>query len=249
MKILRQRSTLEGHFRANPFRHIYEIGDLDDFFWPRTTWLASHNEQTVVLLYQAETPVILALGAAKASAALLEESIEHLPDRFYAHLTPGIPQGLKKLHCSKPNTHLKMALQRCPQEQPGVEWLEPRHQEELLDFYRQAYPDNWFDPRMLDTGHYVARREKGTLLAVAGVHVYSERYRVAALGNVATHPTARGRGLASLVTGALCARLAKTVDHIGLNVHSQNRTAIACYQRLGFEIHSEYLETLITQSL
>ena len=34
----------------------------------------------------------------------------------------------------------------------------------------------------------------------------------------------------------------KTVEHVGLNVKADNRPAIACYQKLGFEIVGAYEE-------
>jgi GNAT superfamily N-acetyltransferase len=40
--------------------------------------------------------------------------------------------------------------------------------------------------------------------SVAGIHVYSPRQRMAALGNIVTHPAARGKGYASRVTARLC---------------------------------------------
>ena len=40
--------------RQNTFLHLYEIGDLDDFFWQYTTWYAlkvQNQIQQLVLLY------------------------------------------------------------------------------------------------------------------------------------------------------------------------------------------------------
>lgn len=60
---------------------------------------------------------------------------------------------------------------------------------------------------MIETGHYLGAFEGEEVVAIAGVHVYSERHRVAALGNVATHPRRRGQGLATAVTAALFRQL------------------------------------------
>ena len=75
---------------------------------------------------------------------------------------------------------------------------------ELDELYRAAYPGTWFTPRMLATGRYVGIRHDGRLACVAGVHVYSPTWGVAALGNVATLPELRGRGLARAACAALC---------------------------------------------
>ncbi|WMF04517.1 GNAT family N-acetyltransferase [Micromonospora robiginosa] len=88
---------------------------------------------------------------------------------------------------------------------------------------------------------------RGRLVAVAGVHVFSPRWRVAAVGNVTTHPGARGRGLAAGAVAALCARLAGSVDHITLNVRSDNAAAVRLYGRLGFTRVAGFTECALTR--
>jgi predicted GNAT family acetyltransferase len=113
---------------------------------------------------------------------------------------------------------------------------------ELKRLYQESYPGTWFDPRMLETGHYFGIRENGALISAGGIHVYSEKYRVAALGNITTHPGRRNKGYARVVTAGLCRSLYDRVDHIGLNVKADNAAAIACYTALGFEICASYAE-------
>ncbi len=113
---------------------------------------------------------------------------------------------------------------------------------DLKELYRMSYPDNWFEPRMLETGHYYGVRCGNNLVSVAGVHVYSQQYKVAALGNITTHPKFRGQGLATVVCAKLCQALLQTVEHIGLNVKTDNKSAIACYSKLGFERIANYEE-------
>lgn len=125
--------------------------------------------------------------------------------------------------------------------------LGPGDAEELRAFYREAYPHNWFDARMLETGKYLGLRatmsaSPGRLLAVAGIHVYSPTERVAALGNVATLPAARGRGLATVVCRALCRMLVGEGLRVGLNVARDNQPAIRCYESLGFVHEADYEE-------
>jgi ribosomal protein S18 acetylase RimI-like enzyme len=114
-------------------------------------------------------------------------------------------------------------------------------------FYAAAYPDNWFDRRMVETGQYVGVWDGARLLCVAGVHVYSARTRVAALGNIATRPEARRQGLARRATAALCRSLRRHVDTIGLNVHAENAGAIRCYRGLGFAVVTPYAERWLTR--
>ena len=117
---------------------------------------------------------------------------------------------------------------------------------ELQALYTVAYPGNWFNPRMLETGQYVGLRDAdGALVCAAGVHVYSAEYRVAALGNIATHPGHRGRGLAAITTAGCCQRLLQTVDLIGLNVRADNAAAIRAYEKIGFEVRAVYHEWMM----
>ncbi|MFL5704574.1 MAG: GNAT family N-acetyltransferase [Ktedonobacteraceae bacterium] len=114
--------------------------------------------------------------------------------------------------------------------------------DELETFYADSYPGNWFDPRMLETGCYYGLRRNKQLASVAGIHVYSPRYKVAVLGNVTTHPDYRGQGLATAVCAKLCQALLRTVDYVGLNVKTDNLSAIKCYERLGFAPIATYEE-------
>jgi predicted GNAT family acetyltransferase len=86
---------------------------------------------------------------------------------------------------------------------------------------------------------------RGRLVSAAGVHVYSEHYRVAAIGNVVTHPAHRNRGYAGLVTARLCRSLLEKVEHVGLHVKADNAAALACYRKLGFEIIASYREFMV----
>jgi predicted GNAT family acetyltransferase len=67
------------------------------------------------------------------------------------------------------------------------------------------------------------------------------------LGNVATIPAARGRGLAT----AACARLCRVllddgIDVISLNVRADNAPAIRAYEKLGFAYAADYVEVMLT---
>jgi ribosomal protein S18 acetylase RimI-like enzyme len=251
MRELRDRDRiLDALARDDRGLHIYEIGDLDDFFFPWTRWLAPDSgPPPVALLYTApRVPVLLALtrrhGA--ALAALLAEA--ELPPRMHAHLSPGLVDALAPRYRVEPHgPHDKMLLRRPVDADAPAVRLGPPDRERLLAFYRESYPGNWFEPRMLETGQYHGVVEDGVLRAAGGVHVYSPRHAVAAIGNVAVDPAHRGRGLGRAVTAAICRSLAAAgIADIGLNVLGDNRAAIACYRRLGFEKIAEYDELLLT---
>jgi ribosomal protein S18 acetylase RimI-like enzyme len=250
---LHDRDEIERVLRRDVFLHIYEIGDLDDFFWPYTTWYAlADREDThgLVLLYSGmPLPVVLGLARdAGPSMRRLLGSVRHLlPRRVYAHLSPDLITELAQDFAVEPfGEYQKMALTDLSRldsvDAARVRALSVADLPDLRSLYDTSYPGNAFDPRMLQTGQYYGIRHEGCLVSVAGIHVYSERYRVAALGNVTTHPQYRGRGLSTAVCGRLCRALLQKVDHIGLNVKLDNASAIACYERLGFSAVAPYSE-------
>ena len=105
----------------------------------------------------------------------------------------------------------------------------------MIQLYKESYPENWFDQRMLETNQYFGVWKDDKLVSIAGIHVYSEVYRVAALGNITTHPFYRNNGYGTLVTARLCQSLSEKVDHIGLNVKSQYVNPMGIPQNQLFE--------------
>ncbi len=252
---LHDKNEIQACFSSNIPLHLYSLGDLDDFFWPHTTWYAlkdSDGLKAVALLYsETALPVLLALAEETTHIRKLLQSITRLlPGRFYAHLSPGLEDAFEGSRTLVSHgRHYKMALTSRPLlDAVDTSQVVPLTLNDLGDIeklYEQSYPGNWFEPRMLATKQYYGIRETEGLVSVAGVHVFSPSYKVAALGNIATHPNFRGRGLGRAVTAKLCQSLLEAVDHIGLNVQMDNVEALRCYRRLGFEVVAEYEEFLV----
>jgi ribosomal protein S18 acetylase RimI-like enzyme len=131
----------------------------------------------------------------------------------------------------------------------GVDRLGKRDLDEMQALYDASYPGHWFSAAMLDNGPYVGLRdEAGELLSIAGVHVYSESYAVAALGNIVTHPELRGRGFGKRATAGLCQALLPGVKTIALNVQAENDAANKLYAGLGFQAIADYGEYMLVSS-
>ena len=250
---LDDRELLASTLRRNAAAHVYELGDLDDFDWPHTVWFGWGSEsrlEEVALLYtQPRIPVLIAIAdpPARAMTELLAEITWSLPSVLYAHASPGLLETLaERYSVDDPAPHLKLALTQTDlleQHALTTEILTRDDLAEISTFYDSAYPGTWFVPRMLDTGRYVGVRRDGRLACIAGVHVYSPTWRVAALGNVATLPELRGQGLARGACASLCQLLLRDgIATIALNVRADNASAIASYTRLGFEPVAEYVE-------
>ena len=255
--VLHAKDEILQFLQQDTFLNIYSIGDLDDFFWPYTIWYGLRERDTlqaILLLYVGQPlPVLLALATPSETPYLetLFQVVSHLlPRRFYSHLSSGL-EGVaaQKFHLEPHGEHYRMGLVDptllTPIDTTAAIPLTGEDLPAITRFYEAGYPGNWFDARMLETGQYFGVMGAEGLASVAGIHVYSEQYRVAALGNIATLPHYRGQGLGKVVTARLCQSLAKRVDHIGLNVKANNQPAIGLYQRLGFEVVGRYGEYML----
>lgn len=252
---LHDKKAIEGFLRKNTGLHIYSLGDLDDFLWPYTTWyaLTSNNTlQAIALHYTGlSLSTLLALSEQpKVMSDLLESIVPILPCKFYAHLSPDLERVFQEGYELEPHgEHYKMALKdssavKSVDCSPVIR-LSESDLNDITRLFKESYPGNWFDSRMLETNQYFGIRQDGKLVSIAGVHVYSKTYRVAALGNITTHPAWRNKGYGRMVTARLCQSLSKDIDCIGLNVKTDNHSAISCYKRLGFEIIASFGEFLV----
>ncbi len=253
---LHNKNQIELFLRRNTFVNIYSIGDLDDYFWRSTTWYAlaeGEKIKAIVLMYSGlKQPTLLALcddDAIPYLQELLDSIIYLLPKTFYCHLSLGLADSLQTHYkVESHGKHYKMALNDASSlthiDTSQVVPLSKEDLGELQRFYTKAYPSHSFEPSMLDTKQCLGIKGENGLISVAGVHVYSERYKVTALANIATDPDYRRHGYGKAVIAGLCKQVQGHVDHIGLNVKSINMPALRCYESLGFEVIGSYEELI-----
>jgi ribosomal protein S18 acetylase RimI-like enzyme len=259
---LHDRDQIEAYLRLQPDTHVYSLGDLEDDFWPHTSWFGATEGSEIkaicLVFWLYDPPIVIAISEPENEAMplLLASIAGELPDNAAIHLGPealGVLDGAFKVSPLVP--HWKMALKN-PARLEAADTSRVRQLnhddvpriEALFDaVYRGAEVRNIFYPSMLDIGPYFGVEESGSIVSTAGVHVYSTRYGVAAIANVATHPDARGRRLATAVVARLASELALRCDHIGLNVAQTNAPAIRAYRNAGFEIVAEFHEGTITR--
>jgi RimJ/RimL family protein N-acetyltransferase len=254
---LHDREAIASVLARDPLLNLYAIGDLDDRFWPYTTWFGYVGDDApreIAFLYiHDQLPVLIALSREPVDMmrSLVAGLIPVLPRRVYTHTSPGVIAALARDYRVTPHG----LLHRMSMEEPSRLEMIPAGDavplgtadlDHVRALYRDSYPGNWFDPWMIETGCYFGIRREGALVCVAGVHVASRSRRVAALGNIATRPEHRGRGLAATATAALCRHLRGElgIDRIGLNVKADNVAAISCYTRLGFRAIASFEESM-----
>ena len=244
---LHDKHEIEPFLRQNLFTHLFECSDLDDHYWPYTIWFGLKDGgdlRQVALLYTGlPTPVLLANAdrPCEMMSDLVQRIVPLLPRRVYAHMHPTHVDAIADHFSVMPRgLFYRMGLLNTSRiwdmDTSRVEGLSESDIPALEALYRVSYPDNSFRPQFVKTGWYYGIRHGSTIISVAGVHVCAPAYKVAALGNVTTHPRLRGRGLSRAACARLCQSLMHHgVEHIGLSVKTDNASAIACYTRLGFE--------------
>ena len=143
-----------------------------------------------------------------------------------------------------PRTMLRMHVTRDrfrPVDGPTFR-LRPTHVGVLNQLYRSDGGTGSYGPRHLAEGCYHGVREGRRLLAVAGTHSVGPGAGIAVVGNVYTHPSARGRGLATRVTSAVTASLLENHRDVVLSVDATNAPALRAYRRLGYRAAGEIVE-------
>jgi ribosomal protein S18 acetylase RimI-like enzyme len=246
-------------FNKDPVLFAYHIGDLDDFYFPDCQWAVTYGylpyiQEAVLVYYGGATPTVLAFGLSDQFPRLIEDMLGILPSKFYCHYQSEGAVFLASEFSEKPlGTHWKMKLEQFTpfvtmDTADDIVKLGPIHERELQELYERAYPDNYFTKRMLLTGKYIGIRRDSRIAAVAGVHVCSDEYQIAVLGNITTDPEFRGQGLATTLTSHLTEQLMREGKLVCLNVQADNAPAIRCYQKLGFVKVHEYEEGLFTRA-
>jgi predicted GNAT family acetyltransferase len=257
----RDRGRLEAFLRRDAATQIYALADLDAFFWPETTWYAwveggDRIDAVCLVLERLSPPIVYAVcsPAHEPTGLLLDGVRELLPPRFFANLSSDLIERLRPHFAIVSESRFqKMFLPSkvsLPSESAEFEELAPADYDELRNFYVEldeepGEDERVFETYMLEMGPYLGVRDCGKLIAAGGVHLVSRRYGVAALGNIATHPAWRRKGLARSITRALCARLRSEVELIGLNVMTSNTAAVRCYEDIGFRPLCSYIEGIL----
>jgi ribosomal protein S18 acetylase RimI-like enzyme len=225
--------------RDRPYS-AYAIGDLESGMYEQCTWAGAAREGQVgalALHFRGLTlPALLLMGDPDGLRAILGRELR--PPRAYltcreAHL----PLTHAFYAWEKTDAMWRMALQHerfRPVPGDAVR-LTPDHLAQLVELHEREGGPDAFMPAQLAHGVFYGAYAAGRLATVAGTHLVSPTYGVAAVGNVYTHPAYRGRGYGTQVTGAVVAELLRMgLRDVVLNVRQDNDTAVRLYERLGF---------------
>ena len=102
-----------------------------------------------------------------------------------------------------------------------------------------------FGPRSPELGTFLGIRSGGQLVAMAGERMKPAGYTE--ITAVCTHPEHRGRGHAQALLGALSRAMLASSETPFLHVFSENKPAIALYERMGMSIRRRLHVALLTR--
>jgi RimJ/RimL family protein N-acetyltransferase len=249
------KSQLERFLSRDKHLNMYSLGDLDNRFWGHNIWYSQKNGKDIRNLIQIYTgfdiPTLISFPEDLESyKPFFDKVAAYLPVKLMFHLLPDTLDVYKQYYqVSSLKRMLNMGLKdtssiKSYQTEETIP-LKMSHITKIKQLYAEAYPDNYFDPEMLKTGMFYGILIDNRLVSIAGIHVYSPRYKIAALGSITTHPDYRNRGFAGMLVAKVCSELLKKVDTIGLNVSADNGSAIHLYEKLGFVKNKELIEGIL----
>ena len=249
---LTDREELLEFLMKDRLANAYLLGDLDPAYHQFCEWYGSRQDdgtlRNVMLVYIGlSLPVVIMSGNGEGLKKFLEDSRSVVPDRFHFHVQEEQMAAVQQVYPTKgAEAMIRMGLEREDFEplsqDDRVERLGHRDTAAIMELY-EHYPDNFFEPYQLETGFYFGIRDEGErLVSMGGVHVLSEDYDVAVIGNLVTHSDHRGQGLATVVTARLVEELFERVSLLALNVGKQNEPAVRLYENIGFEANNIFYE-------
>lgn len=246
VKEVHDKNEIYAFLAQDRYYAAYAIGDLEPGLFELCGWYVTVQDgrkSAITLCFRGlSPPALFAMGSTEGLLPLLQE--ESLPERVYLTGQPEhLPLFRETFSLGAVEDMLRMVLE------PGdfrphygrAIRLSRQHLPSLERLYRR---EGVFAPYQLDSGVYYGLEVGGELVSAAGTHLISPTYRIAAVGNIFTHPSHRGQGYATACTGAVVEELLSRSLEIVLNVARSNEVALGLYKRLGFREYCPFIEAL-----
>ena len=252
---IKGREELMSFLARDPRLSVYFIGDLDSRYFEKCQWFAlkdlNNKIISLILLYHhPKVATILSIGEPEGVKEIIEKKKNVWPAKFHSHICLDHVSIFEKHYRLSDKTNVlrmikeKEAMEVFPPEQnyKQVIKLTDNHREQIYDILKDL-PENFFTLEDLKSNYYFGIFHESKLVTMSGVQVVSEKFKVAALGNIVTKKNYRRQNYSTICTEYLIKELLKVVDIVSLNVVSDNFGAIDMYKKLGFHIHSKLLLT------
>jgi RimJ/RimL family protein N-acetyltransferase len=248
VKQLTGKDHILSYLETDRLYAAYAIGDLEPELFDQSTWFGAETKgqlHAVTMHFRGvKMPVLFLMGETEGVRIILEEALH--PERVNINCrAEHLPMTRDIYLWDEPIAMLRMAL-KTEALQPVISnciRLNPDHADLLRKLYEHGGGDG-FSAGQIEHGVFYGVFNNSQLLAVAGTHLVSRAYNVAAVGNVFTHPSHRGHGYGTAATNAVLAELIGRggIHDIVLNVRQNNTSAVHIYKKLGFECCCNFFE-------
>jgi ribosomal protein S18 acetylase RimI-like enzyme len=225
----------------------YAIGDLEPHLFAQSTWVGAEKAgrlQALALHFCGlKLPVLFLMGDTDGLRAILDSTL-HLEQAYITCRKEHLAMIRDFYAWDRVIPMWRMVLE--PERFQGTKGdcirLTPAHSDQLAELYALGGGIG-FSATQVQYGVFFGIFVERKLVAVAGTHLISATYGIAAVGNVFTHPNHRKRGYGTATTSAVVTELLQSGIHdIILNVSQDNAGAIRLYERLGFKRYCPFLE-------
>ena len=244
---LTERPPIQAYLETDRLYTAYAIGDLEPGMYEQCRWVGAETEEklhALVLLYQGLTPPALFLmGDPSGLRAILDGDL--FPEQVYLTCRPGCVEMTRAFYAWERETAMwRMVLPPARFRHVAGDCipLTPTHADQLTQLFTLG-GGLAFSPEQIARGVFYGILVEGRIVAVAGTHLVSPTYSVAAMGNIFVHPDYRGRGYGTATTSAVANELLQRgIRDVVLNVAQDNAPAIHVYEKLGFECYCPFYE-------
>jgi ribosomal protein S18 acetylase RimI-like enzyme len=248
VRILSNKDEILAFLQRDRLYAAYAIGDLEPSLFAQCQWFGAEDNgklRALALLFTGLDPhALFTMGDNDGLAVILGSALQ--PERAYFMSRPEHLKVLEaRYELGAVQQMLRMVITPAdfrPVSGPVIR-LNSGHLEQLKALYRLGGGEA-FAPYQLRDGVYYGIEVNGQLVSVAGTHLISPTFGVAAVGNVFTHPNHRRRGYATACTSRVVEQLLAQGLDVILNVNRENTEAIGIYERLGFRRYCPFIEVL-----
>ena len=244
------RRELGGMMAADRPLAAYALGNLERSPFSSTDFFVGDGPagRGIVMHSHGRGLTTITLGASEAVAAIL--SIH--PGARRSYLSTATPEQMptlrRVLHVSNelPMRRMSTTSDSFRARSGGVRRLTGSDARRLNQLYASGHGPAFYQAATIDQTVYYGVFEGPRLVAAAGSHVIAPGSGIAVLGNVFTHPSYRGLGLATLTTSAVTsALLDRDCPEIVLSVDPCNTPAVRAYLGLGYAFGSDVVEARV----
>jgi GNAT superfamily N-acetyltransferase len=245
--VLKDKHIILYYLEKDRLYAAYAIGDLEPQLFAQTTWVGAKETallQALALYFRGlNLPALFLMGDPNGLRAILENAL--CPEQAYLtcraeHLT--MTHDFYAWDETIPMWRMVLGSASFQPRKGDCVRLTPAHSSQLTELYSLGGGIG-FSTTQIQYGVFFGIFMERKLIAVAGTHLISANYGVAAVGNVFTHPDFRGRGYGTSTSSAVVSELLEIgIPDIILNVAQDNASAIRIYERLGFKNYCPFFE-------